>query len=74
MNHLVDGMFEILFFESNSRNKLHLFKYLVMQEQKISLKDIAKQFSIFTDMEEMVVGNHTIAPLDKNGIGYLVVK
>lgn len=46
MNHLVDGMFETLFFESNSRNKLHLFKYLVMQEQKISLKDIAKQFNL----------------------------
>lgn len=46
MNHLVDGMFETLFFESNSRNKFHLFKYLVMQEQKVSLKSVAKQFNL----------------------------
>ncbi|WP_430604761.1 helix-turn-helix domain-containing protein [Enterococcus sp. DIV0125] len=46
MNHLVDGMFETLFFESNSRNKLHLFKYLIVQEQKVSLKSVAKQFNL----------------------------
>lgn len=29
---------------------------------------------IFTEIPETTVGSHTIAPLDKGGIGYLVVK
>ncbi|MDA3973632.1 hypothetical protein PF023_06215 [Enterococcus thailandicus] len=28
----------------------------------------------FTEIPEITVGSHTIAPLDKGGIGYLVVK